>query len=264
MLKESVMVFLLISGQLSTNKNVEEISTSRVGIATLITARSSRPLLQISTILEQRFGVIVNYADPSFDSSTDVIDATAPEWRAKHPNERGLLVPKIQVLSSSIPDSANTLVDALKILEISTDALNQQNGTYTFNVRVNGGTLTLVGQSRLQRASVFDGVIMGTPMAMTGDQELKRIIGACAKASNTEIVLGQAPLNLLSQVQVQKQSSSISCLEELQFLFAKISAKVSVVLTFDPNSQSYVMSILPVYKQVLNGNGKISVELQRH
>src|SRR5580704_3021757 len=51
-----------------------------------VVANSPRPLAQAVTALSEEFAWVIDFEDPPYYSKHDLVDDTAPEWRAAHPN----------------------------------------------------------------------------------------------------------------------------------------------------------------------------------
>jgi hypothetical protein len=54
-----------------------------------VTANYSRPLFQAVEALSREYGWVIDYEDPPYFSSFDLVDNTDPRWRASHPNGKG-------------------------------------------------------------------------------------------------------------------------------------------------------------------------------
>jgi len=61
-----------------------------------VIANDPRPLLQVIGAFEKEYGwmgLLIDYEDPPYESKYDLVDDTAPQWRAEHPGSNGVTVP---------------------------------------------------------------------------------------------------------------------------------------------------------------------------
>src|SRR5690242_11730044 len=61
------------------------------GSVTLV-SKDARPLWAALFAIGGKYGWAIDYEDPVY-SGGEIRDAAIPEWRLKHPHERGLLIP---------------------------------------------------------------------------------------------------------------------------------------------------------------------------
>src|SRR5580700_267986 len=60
--------------------------------STRVIADGHRPLFQVIGAFEKDYGwmgLLIDYEDPLYESKYDLVDDTAPQWRATHPNLKG-------------------------------------------------------------------------------------------------------------------------------------------------------------------------------
>jgi hypothetical protein len=57
-----------------------------------VSANDARPLAQAVTALSEEFGWAIDFEDPPYYSKYDLVDDTVPQWRAAHPNTKGVTV----------------------------------------------------------------------------------------------------------------------------------------------------------------------------
>ena len=55
-----------------------------------LTASDPRPLFQAVEAIGQEYGWVIDFEDPPYRSHFDMVDSTDPDWRASHPNDKGV------------------------------------------------------------------------------------------------------------------------------------------------------------------------------
>jgi len=107
--------------------------------------------MQAVEAISQEYGWIVDFEDPLYQSHFDLVDATDPEWRASHPNEKGATRVSGGLFQSSFPEpssipSGNAEEQVLQKLVAD---YNSSGNPGKFSVRKEAdGRYALVGVSR--------------------------------------------------------------------------------------------------------------------
>jgi hypothetical protein len=97
--------------------------------AATVIANDPRPLLQSIDALQDEYGWrgwLFDYEDPPYQSGYDLVDATVAEWRAAHPNAKGVTVPAGGKFESTYTEPAKANFSSLEIEA----ALNKVVGDY--------------------------------------------------------------------------------------------------------------------------------------
>jgi hypothetical protein len=71
-------------------------TVERQGGFAKVLVNDPRPLLPAADALQDEYGWrgwLLDYEDPPYPGRIDLVDATAAEWRASHPNHKGVTVP---------------------------------------------------------------------------------------------------------------------------------------------------------------------------
>jgi hypothetical protein len=55
-----------------------------------LSANDPRPLFQAVEAIGQEYGWVIDFEDPPYRSHFDLADSTDPDWRASHPNDKGV------------------------------------------------------------------------------------------------------------------------------------------------------------------------------
>ena len=73
-----------------------------------ISANSPRPLAQAVTALSEEYAWAIDFEDPPYHSKYDLVDDTAPEWRAAHPTAKGVTVIAGDGFQTQFPKTPDT------------------------------------------------------------------------------------------------------------------------------------------------------------
>ncbi len=252
----------LLAGE-ANPKNVEKLVEDPVPQGSLVTATSSRPLLQIIGLLSKKTGLEISYEDPNFEDS-EAFDVTVEEWRRTHPGRVGLVIPKIRSVQVVVPESTRSLSDVTKVLEQAVAKLNVQDVSYRFTVlKKQSQQLALVGKSLTQTMPIGDTLVERPTASSAGDLELRRLIDVCSLKAGFPIVVAQAPWRLLETISVPKASGQFTCREGIENLIDKLPVRSRYVFTHGFDSNNFVLTFIPIYRAVTDVNGKTTLEQVR-
>jgi hypothetical protein len=205
-----VSLFLTSSPLMSGQKQCGSQAMQRATIAhsattMVICAHDPRPLRQAIEALTAEYGWVVDYEDPIY-SSTDLVDATAPSWRASHPDGPGVTRPRGERFESSMPEPRAMNADGeqrtKRTLEALVAAYNASGNPGVFSVTEEGNKrFAIVGQIRsggqLGAKGLFDVRIDLESKTRTGDEALAAIFDAVSHVVGKKVGLGFAPMGLL-------------------------------------------------------------------
>lgn len=108
----SLLLVLSVFGMtaaLAQDRPVDQATLTGSGESIALNVDSGRPVLRAILTLEQRYGYVITYEDPSYTYSDDVFDATSQirrDHRAAGPGIPRIMLPRAGKLSMQIPASA--------------------------------------------------------------------------------------------------------------------------------------------------------------
>lgn len=125
----------------NTNPNYAKIQEyGRIewqGDTARLVAGGSRPLNFVALTLSTCLGVSVNYEDPHYRYLGDLLDVTAPQWAAQHPDSHAYAVKPGKVDITFDVTSDGSPVDLPKLLQDAVQQVNREQ-PYGFQVYVSG------------------------------------------------------------------------------------------------------------------------------
>jgi hypothetical protein len=211
-----------------------------------IVANSPRPVAQTLDALQQKYGWVVGYEDPQFNSKLDLVEAEDAGGR-----------PPATKVPSRIPAGGQFSVDFPastteedKTLQIVVDAYNRSNNPGRFELRKSKqGTFSVVGveardaQGKLSKQPVlFDVPITLANRQRTASATLKLICQKIAADRHIAVTIGVAPRKLLAH-DVTVGGTKVSARELLIQTLASTRHSFYWRLLFDPNSKGYFLDI---------------------
>jgi hypothetical protein len=87
----SLLVAIAAPAQAQQRKYMDAGFVQHQSGSVTVKADFPRPLLQAVTAVRKEYGWIVNYEDPRYFSSFELLDATDPDFRKSNPSEKGLI-----------------------------------------------------------------------------------------------------------------------------------------------------------------------------
>src|SRR5215475_1915416 len=90
----------------SVAKVSARVELRRSADSVTIIANGPRPLEQAVNRLSDEYGWTIDYEDPPYGPS-DVVDATAPQWRAQNPTAKGVVVVRSGEFQSHFREDQN-------------------------------------------------------------------------------------------------------------------------------------------------------------
>jgi hypothetical protein len=219
------------------------------GTSARVTANDPRPLLQAVTAVAHQYGWAVDFEDPVYTSSFDLVDVTDPRWRAIHP-EAKVMVPSGGRFQSDI----NLLLSKKQNLQKMVDDYHRTASPGRFTI-VNeaDGRYDVVGvASRNSRGEFQERTpVLETPISMpkgtrSALETIELIAHSVSLSSNTAVVLGYVPLNLLHQSQVDISASKVPARTLLIDVLTGMSNSPETLvwrLLYDPDGKRYYLNI---------------------
>ncbi len=105
------------------------------GAAATLVAAGTRPLDMAALTLSTCLGIYISFEDPQYRYLGDLLDVTAPQWSAQHPNDHVYAARpgKVEVTFPVLPDGSPA--DTARLLEETAQQVNQQQ-PYAYKVYV--------------------------------------------------------------------------------------------------------------------------------
>lgn len=224
-----------------------------------VIANDPRPLSQALLALSERYGWAVDYEDPVY-SLSESKDITSPDWRRTHPGEPGILV-----AAGGSFDADLGRADAIRsheddVLRSMVRQYNQTGNPGVFKlIEASGGRTAIAGRSRSAEQSdsyVMEATIPTQQSSQDGLSALTVIVSKCSEASQTHIVLGLIPVNLLNQTIVKGTAEKATCRAEVAKVLSGLPGVYSYQMLYDISGRQYFLSIVPVLQARSASDGR--------
>lgn len=252
--------------QARRSRYMERAEVHHLANTATITANSPRPLAQATTALSEEYAWVIDFEDPPYYSKYDLVDDTAPEWRAAHPTDKGVTAISGNGFQSEFPknhsaDNATTeQEDTLN--KVVTD-YNESGNPGKFSVRNEGnGRFAVVGMSVKDEDGQDKAVtpILDTPITIQTDSRdalttIQAILNALSLKTKTEVVPGNVPLNALARTQVKVGGENVPARVLLLQTLSGINVKFYWLLYYDADAKAYFFNVLPLMKASYDESG---------
>jgi hypothetical protein len=223
----------------------------------MVVANSPRPLEQAMQAVSEEYGWTIDFEDPPYSSRYDVVDSTAPAWRAQHPSAKGVTLINGGAFQSQYPEGGNTLGSVTKeesILNKLVSDYNQSPNPGKFSVRyegqerfsITGTTVTDDTGASKQIRPLLDVQISIPSQRRDGEATLQLILSALSAETRTTVFPGLVPLNLLIHSMVVSGGQNVPARTLLQQVLSATGQKLSWELLYDTDGKAYYLSLLPV------------------
>jgi hypothetical protein len=256
--------FLLSAGALTQvpNQNPHFLNRAEVrhgANSATVVANSPRPLEQAVQGVSEEYGWAVDFEDPPYFSSQDVVDATAPAWRAQHPTAKGVTLIKGGAFQSQFPEhpgAAPSIKDEEAILNKLVADYNQSGNPGKFSVRREGTDRFIIiptvitddaGATKEVRP-ILDTLISLPPQSRDGLATLQVILSELSSQSGTSVGPGLIPLNLLVRTNVVFGGQAVPARTLLRQVLSATGEKLYWKLLYDTDGKRYFLNLLPVQK----------------
>ena len=248
---------MLLTGQPSTAQQpgnyLERGEVQRAGGAVTIVSNYPRPLEQVLDTVSQEYGWAINYEDPPYHSSFDLIDATDPKWKAAHPDSAGVRNVRGGLFRITYPENAATPTSAkdqaIVIKKIVTE-YNASGNPGQFVVRERSGDrLDVIGtavrtESGKQQgiAPILDTTITVQSASMNAYEAVGAIVAAVSAKTGIRVE-GTRPYNLLLQTKVKLDATEMPARDVLQGVLSQARIKLYWRLLYDDDSSAYYFNV---------------------
>ena len=262
----------------STSSTPEQVHGEGGGPAladsTTVTANDARPLAQAVTAPSEEFGCAIDFEDPPYYSKYDLVDDTAPQWRAAHPNAKGVTVIsgdtfQTQFLRTS--DTGTSPAEAERVLDNVVSDYNASANPGRFTVRNEGdGRFAIVGTYVKDKNGQDQTIspILDTPISIQvetrdANTTIEIILNALTVKSQTKVAPFMVPLNALAQSQVTVGGQNIPARVLLLQTLSATKMKLYWRLYYDNDVKMYGFRLLPLMKANYDVSGNRTTVLLR-
>jgi hypothetical protein len=239
-----------------------------------VTANSPRPLAQAVTALREECAWVIDFEDPPYYSKYDLVDDTAPQWRAAHPTAKGVTAiagDTFQTQFPENPDAATSLAEEEHILDRVVLDYNASTNPGRFSIRNEGdGRFAVVGTYVKDENGQDQAVspILDTPISVQADTRdalttIHIILKALSAKSQIQVVPGLLALNALHQTQVTVGGENIPAGTLLLQTLSAAKIKLYWDLYYDHDVNKYAFSVLPLVKANYDASGNRTTVLVR-
>ena len=230
---------------------LKQATISQTGRKMHITANSPRPLHQILESFQNKFGWKIDYEDPQYVSSLDVIDVVGPEsaalssgGNARYPRGGNFEVDLTTAAADSSPDQKMALQTVL-------DAYNSSTNPGRFELRPNpDGSSDFVGVAAhdekgqiAKQQPVLDVAITLPAEERSVADTVDLICQKVAEQSHTPVTVGVTPFGLFTKRKTKTGGTQESARALLIKALTFEGHNFYWYLLFDPNSKGYYLDI---------------------
>jgi len=252
---------------------MERAEVNHLADSATVSASDSRPLAQAVTALSEEYAWTIDFEDPPFYSKYDLVDDTAPEWRAAHPNAQGVTVISGGAFQTRFPETDARLSAGQEeyVLDIIVSDYNKSGNPGRFSLINEGnGRFAVVGShvrddSGQEQAmpSILDTAITVPTETRDGLQTISAILKALATKSQTRVELGLMPWNALVRTEVTVGGQNIPARALLLQTLSLIKTALYWRLYYDNDVKTYAFSLLPLRKATNDASGKRTLDFVR-
>lgn len=221
----------------------------RAGGDVLIQVEEPRPLAAAAAQLEKQFGWTITYEDPAWVFSGDIDDVTASVRRDGDMTKR-VLVPRsarlVFVYNESELNALNSNARAQSVLESLVQRSAASGNPGGFVVRRSGNVFSIVPEMAKTKngafaahASILDVRISLPAGERSLSEQIQMIAAAVARASNTRVLVGVTPINLLRQSRVDGAAQSEVARDVLLRAVTSTKSAISWQLFYQPGDNSF-------------------------
>ncbi len=260
--------------QARRSRYIENAEVRHLADSITVTANDARPLAQAVTALSEEFGWAIDFEDPTYYSKYDLVDDTAPQWRAAHPNAKGVTViagDTFQTQFPKTPDTATSPAEEEHILDGVVSDYNASTNPGRFTVRNEGnGRFAVVGTYVKDENGQDQGVspILDTPISIPAETRdanttIEIILNSLTVKSQTKVAPFMVPQNALAQSQVTVGGQNIPARVLLLQTLSAAKMKLYWRLYYDRDVKMYGFSLLPLMKANYDASGKRTTDFVR-
>jgi hypothetical protein len=221
---------------------LKQATVSQTAQTVRITADSPRPLEQILNALHLKYGWAINYEDPQYTSTLDLVESPASHTK----------LPSGGSFSVEYPAAAP---DEEKTLRLVLDAYNHSKNPGQFELRRNAqGNFDVVGTGAhndkgaiAPQQPLFDVPVTLPTEERTISATIDLIFQAIAQQNHSVVKVGVSPRTLLDHTPAKIGGAKVSARELLQQCLTATHRNLYWRLLFDPESKGYYLNIQLVH-----------------
>jgi hypothetical protein len=218
---------------------LRQAEISQSGGTLRINANSPRPLEQALDALQVKYGWTIDYEDPQYLSSLDLVDAPPPS-QAKLPSGGSFSVE----FSASAPDEEKTL-------RLLVDSYNKSKNPGKFELRKDGqGNFSVVGNAAhddkggmSQQKPILDVPITVATEERPITDTVNLICQEISTQSHMTVELGVSPRKLMDHPTVKLGGSKVPARELLVQALHATHQNVYWRLLYDPGTKGYLLDL---------------------
>ncbi len=232
----------------------------------IVMADDPRPLWQAIVAVREEYGWIVSYEDAPIISPVDLVDNSAPSWRAAHPNEKGYMIPRGREFSSTFSDIGRPLgADGeQQVLQKLIADYNVSGNPGKYRLRKDGPERYFVIAEYANNAGgheeavkpVLDTAIFLPSATRSAQETVGVILQELSRASGVEVICTGAPTSTLGRAQVTIGGTAAPARTWLLATFAASGRPMLWDLMFEPNDRHYHINIYIASRAVTGPKGQ--------
>jgi hypothetical protein len=208
-----------------------------------LTVASYYPLRDALDYLDHEYGWRISYEDPVYPDG-ELTDIAIPEWKKKHPGERGFFVPKFTEMRFRISKPTGGRGEAKKVLTELIEEFNQSGRLEKFSV-LDASDDRHVVVGTINGAGALDHAVLGPePKPRNGSTELLQLTQRCGSQMPLPITVGTVSANMLQQITVPPRKTNEPCRDALLALTALGGFDIVYQMLEDVNNKTFVMNIV--------------------
>lgn len=236
--------------------NVATIKHNASFDAGRVTANFPRPLYQVVEAFRREYAWVIDFEDPPYFSTFDLVDDTDPAWRASHPDSKGVTRVAGGFFQSTFSESPGH-TDKEEVLQKIISDYNSSGNPGKFALRKEGeDRFALVGVGRRDAKEEDESVpvFLDTPITVAleerpAHQALQLVLDTLSKKAGVKILLGGGPYSSdpFQDVKLEVGGNDVPARTLLlQILATGNSSKfLQWTMTYSSDEQAYYFRIEP-------------------
>jgi hypothetical protein len=234
-----------------------------------VSAFHPRPLWQALAAVGVEYGLNINYEDPPYSSTYDLVDDTDPGWRSKNPNAPGVTRVAGGSFQTNFPEIA-TPSNAQQVeaaLNAIVKSYNASGNPGHFALLSSGGDrFTVVGnEARNAQGQLQDlPLILDTPVSLTGKEvalagALESVAKQLTETSKmgVKVELGSVPMNALVQTRSVLTATNEKARDVIVNLLNQDKhVKLAYALLYDADTRLFFLNIGVVSRLTISPSGQ--------
>ena len=231
----------------------------------VVVANAPIPLLQALSALRLEFGWQISWESAAGYSRFDVVDDTAPKWRAAHPDAKGVTRPSGGLFTANLPEPA-TPSDPNSERDVLATLIDDYNATANPGKYVlregPDRQMTVIGvrvrdeAGALQEVPPLLDTLVTLPDARRSVYDtINLILDAVQSATSKKVFFAVASSSLFMNTQVVLGGKQTAARELLTRALAGTKRTVQYELGYDPDVPVYMLGASLVMREEDNGDG---------